>query len=144
MGKKLNLVGNLHNQTKRDCLARMNDDKVNCMIKARKFDFDFWDGERKFGYGGHKYIPGRWTSVAQDLICKKNPDLFNQAIIEYGAMICKPKNPICTNCIFNYECKALKKNKVYELPRKKNNKTLAPPIKEKTTAYILKSELKYI
>ena len=46
----------------------MNDDKVNCMIKARKFDFDFWDGERKYGYGGHKYIPGRWTGVAQDLI----------------------------------------------------------------------------
>ena len=44
MGRKLNLVGNLHNQTKRDCLARMNDDKVNCMIKARKFDFDFWEG----------------------------------------------------------------------------------------------------
>ena len=38
------------------------------MIKARKCQLDCWDGERKFGYGGHKYIPGRWASVAQELI----------------------------------------------------------------------------
>ena len=60
-------------------------------------------------------------SVAEDLICKKNPDLFNQAIIEYGAMVCKPKNPTCTTCIFSHQCKAYKKNKVLELPLKKNN-----------------------
>ena len=58
--------------------------------------------------------------VAEDLICEKNPDLFNQAIIEYGAMVCKPKKPTCTTCIFNQECKAHKKNKVFVFPRKKN------------------------
>tara|TARA_B110000261_G_C13007335_1_gene326707 strand:+ start:294 stop:1001 length:708 start_codon:yes stop_codon:yes gene_type:complete len=83
MGKKLNLVGNLHNQTKRDCLARMNDDKVNCMIKAREFDFDFWDGERKFGYGGHKYMPGRWASVAQELI-KKYDLVAGSKVLDVG------------------------------------------------------------
>ena len=60
-------------------------------------------------------------NVAEDLICEKNPDLFNQAIIEYGAMVCKPKNPTCTTCIFNYQCEAYKKNKVLELPLKKNS-----------------------
>ena len=58
-------------------------------------------------------------NVAEDLICEKNPDLFNQAIIEYGAMVCKPKNPTCTTCIFNHQCEAYKKNKVLELPLKK-------------------------
>ena len=52
-------------------------------------------------------------NVAEDLICEKNPDLFNQAIIEYGAMVCKPKNPTCTTCIFNHHCEAYKKNKVF-------------------------------
>jgi ubiquinone/menaquinone biosynthesis C-methylase UbiE len=46
----------------------MNDDKVKCMIKARKFEKEFWDGSRRFGYGGYKYIPGRWKKVAKQLI----------------------------------------------------------------------------
>ena len=29
---------------------------------------EYWDGDRKFGYGGYKYIPGRWKDVAQKLI----------------------------------------------------------------------------
>ena len=47
-----------------------------------------------------------------------NPALFNQAIMEFGAMQCVPKNPNCKVCIFNEKCLALKKNKVSELPVK--------------------------
>ena len=36
-------------------------------------------------------------------------------------MVCKPKNPTCTTCIFNHQCEAYKKNKVFELPLKKNS-----------------------
>jgi ubiquinone/menaquinone biosynthesis C-methylase UbiE len=61
-------VSYLHKSTNRDCLGRMNDDKVKCMIKARKFEKDFWDGNRRYGYGGYKYIPGRWKEVALHLI----------------------------------------------------------------------------
>ncbi len=68
MGQLLNLVTPLHVSTKRDCLARMVDDKVTCMIKAREFEADYWDGDRRHGYGGYKYIPGRWKPVAQALI----------------------------------------------------------------------------
>jgi SAM-dependent methyltransferase len=64
----LNIVTPLHKATKRDYLARMADDKVQCMIKAREFEFDYWDGDRRYGYGGYKYIPGRWKPVAEQLI----------------------------------------------------------------------------
>ncbi|KWV23564.1 SAM-dependent methyltransferase [Leptospira interrogans] len=38
------------------------------MIKAKEYGFDYWDGDRRFGYGGYKYIPGRWKPVAETLI----------------------------------------------------------------------------
>ncbi|MCX7712462.1 MAG: class I SAM-dependent methyltransferase [Chthoniobacterales bacterium] len=35
---------------------------------ARQYGYDYWDGDRKYGYGGYSYIPGRWKSVAENLI----------------------------------------------------------------------------
>jgi len=46
----------------------MNDDKVECMQVAKRYDHQYWDGERRFGYGGYKFLPGRWTNVAAMLI----------------------------------------------------------------------------
>ena len=46
----------------------MIDDKVHCMQVAKKYDADYWDGDRRYGYGGYKYIPGRWKPVAETLI----------------------------------------------------------------------------
>lgn len=68
MGNLLNLVTPLHQQTKRNYLPRMTNDKVHCMLKAKEYEFDYWDGDRKYGYGGYNYIPGRWKPVAQALI----------------------------------------------------------------------------
>ena len=70
MGKKIFLVTKLHKSTKRNYLQRMLNEKVNCMKVARKFEKDYWDGKRKYGYGGYKYIPGRWAEVARKLIKK--------------------------------------------------------------------------
>jgi len=67
VGRLLEIVTPLHQQTKRDFLGRMLDEKVSCMSKAKEYEFDFWDGNRRFGYGGYKY-DGRWGSVAQKLI----------------------------------------------------------------------------
>ncbi|MEY3775469.1 MAG: hypothetical protein RLZZ129_2249 [Verrucomicrobiota bacterium] len=67
MEQLLNLITSLHTSTKRDFLARMNDDKVACMVKAREFEFDYWDGDRRYGYGGYRYMPGRWTAMAESL-----------------------------------------------------------------------------
>ena len=70
MGEELNLVTSLHTSTKRDYLARMIDNKVEAMVIAKKYGPDYWDGDRRYGYGGYKYIPGRWKSVAQNLITR--------------------------------------------------------------------------
>ena len=68
MGTLRNLVTPLHQMTSRDYLARMSDDKVHCMSIARHYDAAYWDGDRRYGYGGYHYIPDRWRSVAQALI----------------------------------------------------------------------------
>jgi len=68
MGRLRNFVTPLHKATKRDYLTRMVDDKVHCMLKAKEYEYDYWDGDRRYGYGGYRYMPGRWTPVAQALI----------------------------------------------------------------------------
>ena len=59
-----------------------------------------------------------FTALAKELIPNDNPALFNQAIMEFGALQCVPKNPNCGICIFNTSCAALQKKKVSELPVK--------------------------
>lgn len=68
MRRLLNIVTPLHKKTKRDYIQRMLDDKVRCMVKAKEYGFDYWDGDRRYGYGGYKYIAGRWKQVAEALI----------------------------------------------------------------------------
>lgn len=68
MGQLRNIVTPLHTATKRQYLERMINDKVPCMLKAKEYESDYWDGDRRFGYGGYKYIPGRWKPVATALI----------------------------------------------------------------------------
>lgn len=72
MGQLRNFVTPLHKATKRDYLARMVDDKVHCMLKAKEYEYDYWDGDRRYGYGGYKYMPGRWKPVAEALIQEYN------------------------------------------------------------------------
>jgi A/G-specific adenine glycosylase len=59
-----------------------------------------------------------FTALAKEFIPNDNPALFNQAIMEFGALQCVPKNPNCDICIFNTSCAALQKKKVAELPVK--------------------------
>ena len=64
---KKNIITQLHNKTSRKYIERMIDGKANCMKIAKKYDFDFWDGDRKYGYGGYSY-DGRYEIVAKTLI----------------------------------------------------------------------------
>ena len=64
-------MNTLHSSTKRNYLARVNDldyPKYKAASLAKKFDFDYWDGDRRICYGGYKYIPGRWEKVAKEMI----------------------------------------------------------------------------
>ena len=59
-----------------------------------------------------------FTQLAAELLPAGEANLFNQAIMEFGALQCVPKNPDCANCIFNDSCAALQKKKVAQLPVK--------------------------
>jgi A/G-specific adenine glycosylase len=59
-----------------------------------------------------------FAALAFELMPKNNPASFNQAIMEFGALQCVPKNPNCEICVFNSSCAALQKKKVHLLPFK--------------------------
>ncbi|MCX6172956.1 MAG: A/G-specific adenine glycosylase [Flavobacterium sp.] len=59
-----------------------------------------------------------FTQLAKELLPTGKANIFNQAIMEFGALQCIPKNPDCGNCIFNTSCLALKNKKVSQLPVK--------------------------
>jgi A/G-specific adenine glycosylase len=59
-----------------------------------------------------------FAALAFELMPKENPAIFNQAIMEFGALQCVPKSPNCSICIFNDSCAALQKDKVDKLPVK--------------------------
>lgn len=59
-----------------------------------------------------------FAALAFELMPKENPALFNQAIMEFGALQCVPKSPNCAVCVFNTSCAALQKKKVDQLPVK--------------------------
>lgn len=73
------------------------------------------------------------AEAAQELLDKKNPAVYNQAIMEFGATYCVPQKPDCENCIFNSSCEAFRLKKVNELPVK-SKKT---KIKERYFHYLI-------
>ncbi len=64
----VDFVGRVHRATKRDYVGRVNAiDKAVAAEKAIQFGYDYWDGDRNFGYGGYRY-DGRWRAVAEDIV----------------------------------------------------------------------------
>ena len=68
MGKSIDFISKIHKSTPRDYLKErvLNCDKAACAVVAKKFGRDYWDGDRKYGYGGYRY-DGRWRGLAQKL-----------------------------------------------------------------------------
>ena len=67
----VDLMSAIHKSTKRDYLARVNDPdfpKAKAAALAKKWDFDYWDGDRKICYGGYRYMEGRWEKVARAMV----------------------------------------------------------------------------
>ena len=62
--------------------------------------------------------------LAQQLIDKKQSGTYNQAIMEFGALQCKPQNPNCGICPLSKKCKALQKQLVTTLPIKNKKVTV--------------------
>ena len=118
---KVEFMSVLHKSTKRDYLARVNDaefPKARAAELAKKFGYDYWDGDRRICYGGYRYIEGRWEQVARaiaehyelpenpkilDIGCGKgyllydflkvipNAEVFGIDISQYAIENCKPE-----------------------------------------------------
>jgi A/G-specific adenine glycosylase len=56
--------------------------------------------------------------LAQSLLNTEDPGTYNQALMEFGALVCTPKKPQCDICIFNDTCYALQKKAIDKLPVK--------------------------
>lgn len=59
-----------------------------------------------------------YSTLANELLSKKFPGIYNQAIMDFGATICKPQLPICIECALKKNCSAFKSNRVNLLPVK--------------------------
>jgi ubiquinone/menaquinone biosynthesis C-methylase UbiE len=64
----IDFMSPLHKSTTRDYIARVNDPefpKAKAAELAKKWGYDYWDGDRRINYGGYKYMEGRWEKVAK-------------------------------------------------------------------------------
>jgi SAM-dependent methyltransferase len=67
----IDLMSAIHKSTQRDYLARVNEPdfpKAKAAALAKKWGFDYWDGDRKICYGGYRYMEGRWEKVARAMV----------------------------------------------------------------------------
>jgi len=66
----IDFISAVHKSTKRDYLARVNDPeypKPKAAELAKKWGYDYWDGDRRINYGGYRYLEGRWEKVARTM-----------------------------------------------------------------------------
>lgn len=65
-----------------------------------------------------------FTALASALLDKEQPGTYNQAIMDLGAVVCKPVAPLCNSCVFKKHCTAFLSNRVNELPVKEKKITI--------------------
>jgi len=87
------------------------------------------------GSVGQKQI----EEILIEVFDKKDPGNFNQAMMEFGALHCKPQQPLCNECPFHLECYALQHNKVTELPVKQKK----VKVKTRYFLYVVPQQSKY-
>lgn len=59
-----------------------------------------------------------FTQLANELLDKTQPGVYNQAIMDFGATVCKPVAPACSQCCFQQRCVAFRQQRINELPVK--------------------------
>jgi A/G-specific adenine glycosylase len=64
-----------------------------------------------------------FSELASTLLPHDKPGLYNQSIMDFGAVICKPRNPLCLSCIQRHDCQAFQHGWTDTLPAK--GKTIA-------------------
>jgi A/G-specific adenine glycosylase len=74
-----------------------------------------------------------YGTLALELLDKKNPGPYNQAIMDFGATVCKPRQPLCSSCVLSMNCQAHRQGLTNDLPRK----LLRSPRKERWFYYFI-------
>ena len=59
-----------------------------------------------------------FAQLAQEVLNKKNAAVYNQAIMDFGATVCKPLMPLCSNCVLKKNCFAINNSLIHHLPIK--------------------------
>ena len=68
MSQQIDFLDKYNSATKRDYVARVTEfPKAQAARLAKRWDVDYWDGDRRTGYGGYRY-DGRWRKVADDMV----------------------------------------------------------------------------
>ena len=78
----------------------------------------------------------RFLAPAAHLICPQQPSAFNQAIMELGALICRPRQPACTRCPLADLCQANRKGTTAAFPKREASRKV--PHRHLAIAVILK------
>jgi len=62
-----------------------------------------------------------FNKIASENLSKPHAGIYNQALMDFGATVCKPMAPLCGSCVMQKKCVAFKQNKVGQLPLKVKN-----------------------
>ena len=68
---------------------------------------------------GVKSMRTTWDRAEKLVEAARSPRVFNQALMEIGALICRPKNPLCNQCPLRRECRAFARGRTQLAPRKR-------------------------
>jgi A/G-specific adenine glycosylase len=60
----------------------------------------------------------QFKKAAAGLLDSRQPGIFNQAMMELGALICRPRNPACANCPLDHICRAHQADQVAQYPKR--------------------------
>lgn len=83
---------------------------------------DSTDGKKEF------------KALAEELLDKKIPSLYNQAIMDFGAVVCKPSGAECASCLLSDTCLAYAQKRVQQLPVK--GKKIVPKTRYFSYVYV--------
>ena len=85
-------------------------------VLTRQFGID--------GFPGNQKVEQQLWALAESLVPKKNTDIYNQAQMDLGALVCTRSKPRCELCPVRTSCVAKKNNRVAELPARKPKRAL--------------------
>jgi A/G-specific adenine glycosylase len=79
-----------------------------------------------------------FSLIADNLLYRSASGLYNQAVMELGALICTPSNPVCDKCPINFLCKAYQTSSVPVFPKRIKSKST--PSRKMVTGVIIKED----